>query len=128
MSLLVVFIGRWTLDLGCWLLDVLPYQALAFGLSWPYGGPIPAPQRFPISRMCGIRILPGRLLVDVHAPTRRFIDVEVAVPDRGASRKHLLRCLVESKTFLNSEIMNGQVKVDVRRVAEGRKIGRSVPG
>src|SRR6266496_4851032 len=116
------------LDVGCWILDVLPYQAVAFGLSWPYRAPIPASHRFPISRMCGIRVLPCRLLVDVHAPTRRFIDVEVAVPDRGTSGKHLLRCLVESKTFLNSEIMNGQVQVDVRRVADGRKVGRPVPG
>src|SRR6058998_1511500 len=78
--------------------------------------------------MFRIRIFPCRLLIDVHAPAWYLINVEVAVPDRGASGKHLLRCLVESKTFLNSEIMYGQVQVDVRRVADGRKIGRSVPG
>src|SRR5437660_12413057 len=110
------------------MLDFLPSQALAFGLSGPYRGPIPASHWFPVSRMLGIGILPCRLLVDVHPPARRFIDVEVAVPDRGASGKHLLRCLVESKTFLNSEIMYRQVQVDVRRVADGRKIGRAVPG
>src|SRR5213076_214447 len=71
-------VGRWMLDVGCSMFDVrcsmfdvLPYRTLAFGLSWPYRGPIPAAHRFPVSRMFGIRILPCRLFVDVHAPARR---------------------------------------------------------
>src|SRR6266571_7608587 len=72
-------VGCSMLDVRCWMFDVgcSAVARLAFELSRPHRRSVAATQRFPVPWMFGIRILLCRRFVDVHAPTRCFIEVKV---------------------------------------------------
>src|SRR6059058_2421829 len=74
---------------------------------------------FPIMRPVGLvdGLLCGRLFVEVHAPAWRFVDVGVAAFDRGTPGKDFLSSVVEGDDFLNPEVRNGQVQVEIGRMS-----------
>src|SRR4051812_49827051 len=84
----------------------------------PYRGAIAPPHRLPISGMFRQRVLFRLLLVEVHAPARSFVQDRVAVFQRVRAGEDFARRVVECERFLDAEIVDIQVEVDRRRVAD----------
>src|SRR5260221_13353598 len=74
------------------------------------------------------RVLRRGLLVDLHAPARRFIRVQVSVLHDRAALENFLRALVERRVLLHAEAVADDIERHVRAVSDGGHIAGTMPG
>jgi len=73
------------------------------------------------------RIFGSYLLIDIDAQARLVVRIANAVADFRTARKKLLQLFVESTPLADSEIVDGQVQMQVDGMTYRRNIRRSVP-
>ena len=79
-------------------------------------------------RVVGDRETPGRLLVEVDAQAGTRRDGEGAVAEHRAAGEDVLLALGELAAFLDAEVRDGQVEMDVGGMADGGDVAGAVPG
>src|SRR5258705_10091991 len=98
---------------------------------WSDDRAIEAPRRAPrvieVRRTGGEGELRRGLLVDVDAEARRLPREHVTVLDLGTADEHLLRLRGESTTFVDAEVVVGQLERQLRSVGQRRCVARAVP-
>src|ERR1700676_4817714 len=75
----------------------------------------------------GGRIFGSYLLINIDAQARLVVGIANAVADFRTARKKLLQLFAESAPLADSEIVDGQVQMQVDGMAYRRNVGRPVP-
>src|SRR5437773_11301016 len=98
--------------------------------SWSDDGAVSPPGGAPGvgERFAGVGVLGGCLLVQVDAQAGVVVEPVGAVANLGAAGEDLLCALGEDGAFLDTEVVDGQVEVHVRGVADRRNVAGPVPG